>query len=329
MMKIFILILFIILSNNLSLSQELQSFGLQDKVITSLAVEQADYNNFSQPSDFIFAGTKEDGVYKASATDESPDWTHLGLTGKPIAALTIEHWGVGPMDGLRLFAAVQPDYEKGDSTLIFSKEVRLSMDTNWVISGTNLGVYTMTGNLWTQSEIENENLQPAILSIDVNPHWVFLQDPIAWAAGYTGLSSAAFRSTDRGETWKVFPLSDAQEYVPASSVAINTRSSDSVYISWNREILLTPDNGGNWEPVFSSRGIFINALAIDPLYPENVFAGGWFFDDSGQSPNHGIFLHSTNGGKDWIEHYTIDSSLLGNITSIAVLNKFDSTYVFV
>src|SRR3990172_5425387 len=191
MMKIFILILFIILSNNLSLSQELQSFGLQDKVITSLAVEQADYNNFSQPSDFIFAGTKEDGVYKASATDESPDWTHLGLTGKPIAALTIEHWGVGPMDGLRLFAAVQPDYEKGDSTLIFSKEVRLSMDTNWVVSdsgidenvnsinaldsyyytghtppvpviaGTNLGVYTMTGNLWTQSEIENENLQPA------------------------------------------------------------------------------------------------------------------------------------------------------------------------
>ena len=101
---------------------------------------------------------------------------------------------------------------------------------------------------------------------------------------------------------------------------INTRNPDSVYVNWKSEIILTPDNGDTWEGVFSSRGVFINSLAIDPLHPENVFAGGWFFDDSHQSPNHGVFLHSTNSGKDWNELDPIVDTL-ENVTSIIVLKK--------
>jgi len=364
MKKFFILTFLIFFSNGLaqnstSENQKLQPFGLQDKVITSLTAEQSDYNSKIQISDYIFTGT-ENGVFKTSAISDSSDWVSIGLENKSVTALTVQHWGVGPVDGLTLFAAVAPDYEHGDSTLIFRREVYLPTDTNWVASDSGidtsiseiyaLNSYCFSGHeppqpmlaggnnglfqasridyFWTQSEIEDVNLQPLIKAIDVNPHW---NGDFAWAAGYMGLSSAAFRSIDQGKTWKVFPLSDIQEYVPASSVAINKRNPDSVYVCNGNYLLLTPDNGEHWEVILSTRGGNISQVAVDPMHPENVFVGTWFVDDSHQSPDHAEFLHSTNGGKDWDQVDQATNVLLKAITSISVVNKFDdnNTYVFV
>jgi len=111
--------------NSLDDSDGLQPFGLQDKFITALAVEQTDYNNSFPVSEYIFAGTEDNGIFKASAVDEFPDWISFGLEGKPITALTVQHWGAGPADGLRLYAGVVPDNENYDSSLIFSREVYL------------------------------------------------------------------------------------------------------------------------------------------------------------------------------------------------------------
>ena len=362
MMKIFILILFIILSNNLLLSQELQSFGLPDKIITSLAVEQGDYNSSYQLSDYIFAGT-ENGIFETSATNESPDWVSIGLENKSVSALTVQHWGAGPMDGLTLFAAVAPDYEHEDSTLIFRREIYRPIDTNWIVSdsgiyknanrvntlnsyyftghsapqpillGANSGLYQSSWAyyFWTQSEIEYENLQPVINSIDVNPHW---WGELAWAAGSIGLSPAAFRSTNSGETWKAFPLVDIDGVGDtATSVAINTRSQDSVYISWNEVIFLTPDKGDNWEVVFpqaqlweNASGVTIKTIAIDRLYPENVFAAG------SSSNNELFFIYSTDGGKSWQQPTVIPDIDIAAASSIVVYRKNSSDengYVFI
>ncbi len=304
MKKIFILTCLIFFSNGFSQNstsenKELQPFGLQDKVITSLTAVQND-NSPYQFSDYIFAGTAEDGIFEASVTADSSDWVSMGLENKSITALTIQHWGVGPVDGLTLFAAVIP--EENDSTLLFRREVYLPTDSNWVVSDSGLdkstsrlyalNSYYFSGHeppqpilaggnnglfqasridyFWNQSEIEDENLQPVIKTIDVNPHW---NGDLAWAAGYIGLSGAAFRSTDKGETWKVFPLNDAQEYAPASSVAINTRNPDSVYVCWSNYLFLTPDNGQSWEVILSTRGGGISPVVVDPLHPENVFVG--------------------------------------------------------
>jgi hypothetical protein len=197
-----------------------------------------------------------------------------------------------------------------------------------VLAGTKFGLFhnDSPDSFWSQSEIENANLQPVINAVDVNPNWF---GNLAWAAGGIGLSSGAFRSTDQGTTWKFFPMSDTQEYIPASSVVINTRSPDSVYVNWLNSIFLTPDNGETWEVLLSIRGGSVNELAVDPLHPENVFAGTWFIDDSHQTPDHAMFLHSTNGGKDWDQVYPVEDVLLEAITSIAVLNKFNITYVFI
>ncbi|MEJ2048813.1 MAG: T9SS type A sorting domain-containing protein, partial [Calditrichota bacterium] len=114
--------------------------------------------------------------------------------------------------------------------------------------------------------------------------------------------------------------------------AINTRNPDSVYIAWRNYLYLTPDGGESWQVLLSIRGGEISTVAVDPLHPENVFAGAWFVDDSHQSPDHAIFLHSTNGGKDWDQVDPVSNILLESITSITVLNRHDddkNTYVFI
>ena len=363
MKKLFILFILIFFSNGLSQNlirenKELQPFGLQDKVITSLTTEQSDYSTNIQISDNVFAGT-DSGVFRTSAASDSSDWVSIGLDDKHVTTLTIQHWGTGPVDGLTLFAAVTPDYGQGDSTLIFRREVYLPMDTNWIASDSGIdkssnGIYALNsyyfsgqeppqpilagGNnglfqasridyFWSQSEIEGESSQPVISAIDIAPHW-WPQSGIAWAAGYSGFApdifSVALRSTDLGLTWKMFNLSSNQS--SATSVAINTRNPDSVYVAGDNYLYLTPDNGENWEVVLSTRGGGIGTVALDPLYPENVFVGGFFFDDSHQTPDHGTFLHSTNGGKDWSEPDPVTEMQLKEVTSIVVSRKPNDDY---
>ncbi|MFQ6113313.1 MAG: hypothetical protein ACE5NG_04385, partial [bacterium] len=86
----------------------LQPFGLEGKVITSLAAEAQERTIFTYSQNLIFAGTNGDGVFQASPFDSSHTWRSLGLDGRNITALTVQHWGVGPIDGLKLLAAVFP-----------------------------------------------------------------------------------------------------------------------------------------------------------------------------------------------------------------------------
>ena len=106
MKKLFILFILIFFSNGLSQNlirenKELQPFGLQDKVITSLTTEQSDYSTNIQISDNVFAGT-DSGVFRTSAASDSSDWVSIGLDDKHVTTLTIQHWGTGPIDGLTL-----------------------------------------------------------------------------------------------------------------------------------------------------------------------------------------------------------------------------------
>ena len=330
-----------------SKSGQLIPFGLQDKVITSLTGEESS-NYFPINSKYIFAGTQDNGIFIKSITAPFDSaWAPLGLEDKSITALTVQHWGRGPVDGLLLYAAVLPNDIQNDSTLIFSREVRLSADTNWIksdsginknvnrintlnsyhytgqtppqpiLAGTNFGVYTSFNNYWTQSEMEDENNLPLINSIDVSPKW---WGRLAWAAGNIGLNPMAFLSTDKGKTWKSFTLSGYQN-TSATSITVNPLHPDSVYVSCDNNILFTSDNGETWNNVFTSRGIFINVLTVDKNDPDNVFAGGLFYDDSHQTPNHGIFLRSTNGGKDWYEPDSNIDMQIKEVTSIAVMEN--------
>jgi len=335
----FISIFLILISTSIGFAQ-LQSFSLEGKVITSLAAEHQDFTGFGITQSIIIAGTDENGIYKTSYLNEQPDWISLGLSDKTITALSVQHWGAGPADGLTLYAAVVPELQQGDSTLINHREVYLSMDTLWtpadsgidrenlsrvnainayyftghtppqpLLMGGEFGLYQGTpfGWFWMESNIE---AAVKINSIDVNPHWF---GNLAWAAGSYGLSPAAFRSNDQGANWQVFLLPSLIEG-EALSVAINPRYPDSVYISLAGAVLVTPDSGNTWSNVLCSEDTKFSALAVDPLFSENVFAGG--IKDSNQF----ILYHSSNGGNTWTMTLPVTAVYIAGVSSIIAVH---------
>lgn len=112
-------------------SGTLQPIGLEDKVVTALAAEVQEHPFFTNYPTLLFAGTTEDGVFQISPYDTFRQWISLGLVGKSITALTVQHWGVGPVDGLKLYAAVIPHSQQSDTTLIYRREVGIPIDTMW------------------------------------------------------------------------------------------------------------------------------------------------------------------------------------------------------
>lgn len=316
----------------------LQPFGLEGKVITSLAAEAQERTIFTYSQNLIFAGTNGDGVFQASPFDSSHTWRSLGLDGRNITALTVQHWGVGPIDGLKLLAAVFPNYQQNDSTLIYCREVFIPVDTAWAAADSGLdksrltrvnalNSYYFTGhrppqplvmggevglfhanfaNIWSEAEVEGI---VKINAIALHPHWL---GSLAWAVGRAGLSPAAFRSTDKGRSWLTFPLPSFIEG-EAFSAAINPRHPDTVYVAQTGVVLMTPDSGKTWQETgLQNPSVRFHALAVDPFSPENVFAGG------STENNSFAFYHSTNGGTTWTQIQPGTEQEIAGVTSVVV-----------
>ena len=80
-------------------SARIQPIGLHGKVVSSLTVEGADYGSFFPRSNSVFAGTRDSGVYRIETFDTSALWSPIGLQGRTVTALSIQHWGHGPILG--------------------------------------------------------------------------------------------------------------------------------------------------------------------------------------------------------------------------------------
>lgn len=346
----------VLLSSSALLGQSdvevLRPFGLEDKVVTVLTSEVREQSGFLVLHRSVFAGTKGDGVFEISTFDSTQNWQSLGMANTTITAMTVQHYGFGPFDGLWLFAGVQPDFQGGDSTLIYQRDVGIPMiDTTWAkadsgidrnelqlvkalnsyyftgqtapqpqLMGGELGLYQGTiDTVWHKAEIDSP---VKINAIDVQPHWF---GDLAWAAGAHGLSPSAFRSVDKGSTWVTLALPILIEG-EAQAVAINTRTPDSVYVSYQGLIFATPDSGQSWQSVLQDQFVDFRALAVDPLAPENVFAGGQKTDSTF------VFFHSRDGGTTWSEVVPDTDELIAGVTSIAVVDTGDSdvrTFVFI
>lgn len=333
-------------------SGTLQPFGLEGKVVTTITAEVQEHPFFTNYPTLIFAGTTEDGVFQVSLNDTSHQWVSLGLAGKSITALTVQHWGVGPADGLKLYAAVIRNSQQSNTTLIYRREVGIPIDTMWssfengldrsklkrvnalnsyyftghtppqpLVMGGENGLYQATfGNIWREAEFEGI---VKIHALDVRPHWF---GNLAWAVGSDGLSPAAFRSTDKGNSWTTFPLPSFMEG-GAFSLTINPRHPDTVYVGHMGAVFITPDSGKTWQlSGLEVPSVKFSALAVDPFAPENVFAGGV------SGTNSFTFYHSSDGGTTWIQIHPSTEQEIAGVTSIAVLDSGSTrrqTFVFI
>ncbi|MFQ5772404.1 MAG: T9SS type A sorting domain-containing protein [bacterium] len=335
-------------------SGTLHPFGLKGEKITALTTETQEHPIPPHFARLIFAGTNEDGVFQVSPFVSAHDWISLGLAGKSVTALTVQRWGVGPIDGLRLFAAVRPNFQLTDSTLIYRREIFVPIDTVWtaadsgvnhakltkinglnsyyftghrppqplILGGENGIYYSTFSNIWNEANVDTHS-QLLIHSIDVNPHWF---GDLAWAVGCVDFFASAFRSNDQGVSWKTYllPLVNQAE---AFAIVINPRNPDSLYVGYRGGVLLTPDSGQSWKMInLSNQSVTFRALAVDPFAPENVFAGGI-------GDNHSFaFYHSTNSGATWTRVQPDMGEEIAGVTSLVVVKSDDpgnQTFVFI
>lgn len=323
-------------------SASLAFYGLQNQTITTLAAEGQDppISIFQDP--LLFAGTDGDGVFQITVNDSDAQWRPFGLEERAITALTVKRWGIGPIESLLVFAGVAPT--PSDSTRVFARDAFHPPDTVWTASdsglsdtlltevkaingfyfrghtapqpdvlGGNRGLYRRDYSQdWTEAAFPTPVKTNAM---DVTPHYF---GDLVWAAGQTGLSPAAFRSTDKGVSWETFVLPSAIEG-EALSVAINPRHPDSVYVGQTSGLFVTPDSGQTWSFLdLQTPGVQIHALGTDPVKPENVFAGGATVD------GEFAFFHSENGGVSWNRITPSPAHNIADITSLVVLYRSES-----
>jgi hypothetical protein len=312
-------------------------FGLDNKTVTSLTMEYPELYTFQQTENLpLLAGTAGDGVYIIYPFKDTSNWSTYGLQGKFISALTVQHWGAGPADGLKAFAGVDNRNSESDTILLFQREVLLGWDTIWTPSdgGLNRESFHKINALSSYYYTGQTPPQPVLLAtdsalyygpgywshaiyqgpikvnaIDVNPHWY---GDLACAAGRVSLSATVFISKDKGINWdkKVLPtLVESEVY----SVAINQQHPDTIYAGGDGygTIWITTDGGDTWNSSsLASLNTKITALAVDPIWSNLVYAGG-IQDDSSFT-----FFFSNNAGYSWQEVAPFFN--LAGVSSIAV-----------
>jgi hypothetical protein len=342
LLRAFSLSLFLV-AGSAALSQ-VQQFGMEKWWITAIAAEQGDVlGGWSGTlANQVFAATKTDGLFQANVSRSPAQWTPIGPFRDAtidIPAITVQHWGAGPRDGLHVFASqryaggsagqpvlwratldnfeiIPPDWERADSgvTDVDTGIVIYSLAAYYytghtapqpVLAGTGTGAWqgSAGGVYWTAS-VFNDPLGVKVNAIDVSPKWFGAH---AWAAGRSGVMPAAFSSNDQGLNWKSHRLPALIEG-EASAVAIAPGTRDTVYVALNNTIHRSMDGGATWVQCNAIRNNRFTALACDPENPSHVYAGG--------APDF-VLMRSTDYGVSWSSIAPVDGTPAG-ITCMTV-----------
>jgi photosystem II stability/assembly factor-like uncharacterized protein len=148
----------------------------------------------------------------------------------------------------------------------------------------NLLITSDGGGNWAPSNVGTANRAIQALAIDKN-------SPSTIYAG-TGFNGGIFKSTDGGANWSALNTGLVNAACPA--IVVDPTSSNIIYAALIAQnfgsasgVYKSVDSGGTWVST-GLNGTSVTALAVDPLNPLNVYAGGNF-----------SFFKSTNGGASW------------------------------
>jgi hypothetical protein len=271
----------------------LEPFGLEEKRVTALGISP----RYLPSREYLYATTENDGVYRRSLHPDSA-WTSLGLEGKHIGALDIQVWGAGPGIFHTPVVGVQPDYDHGDSTLVYRWE-----ETHWLpadsginkkTSVTVLASFASSGheppgatfaaggsliyrsNSWSRwwTEIFDGGIGLSIYVMAVNQSYEYNE---VWVGGIDeGAIAWMAKSTDNGETWENFYLpTTVLDHNACYSLAIHPDSSNIVYAGMHGAVIKTTDGGKNWRLTgLEKNQADFHGLALDSFNPNHLYAGG-------------------------------------------------------
>jgi photosystem II stability/assembly factor-like uncharacterized protein len=217
-------------------------------------------------------------------------WSAIN-TGLP-GHLDVKTIAIDPVSPATLYAGTQGGVYKstnsGDSwSAVYSG------GTNWLtidpvhpmnVYAAGIGVSRSTdgGVTWTPPAIPNLTLVTNVVVVD----------PVTTSTLYAGVNShGVFKSTDSGASWRGSPYPVNRDTVLA--LAIDPTTPSTIYAgaagTSDYGVFKSTDGGGTWAGPLLFGYLSINALAVDPLNTDNVYAAHL---------GNGIFK-STNGGKTW------------------------------
>lgn len=288
--------LLLVISNIKVLSQEINSSGLEGKVVNDIKF----YGNY------LFAAT-DSGVYRREAWNYNSGWVHIGLENKKINIVYPHDFG--PI-GWTVTVGVSPTFTPGDSAFIYCY-----CDSTWTIadSGIDRGgitsVRSMDGfpspvicgetfaggdgklyrrrfNSWYE-EIYNVGGYYSLNVIRTDS-----RNGNVWIGGETGYFQPFIaKSTDLGDTWNTTVL----DLGGCNSIEFDQSDTNVIYAGIGGSVIKSTDGGASWDSTgLVNAPYYFNRLSYNS-YHNILYAGGTTNQNS-----FGLFS-STDEGQEWTE----------------------------
>lgn len=207
-------------------------------------------------------------------------------------------------------------------TAVVVKDVAVDPNSaTHVLIGTNSGVYEGVHEE-TDSIVWSRRLE--------NDTWSVLFHPTESLTFFAGMEGHVYKTTDGGLSWTFVNIPDNLSYNNISDIAIDTSNTDVMFVSVDYfgdggAIHKSTDGGSSFTGVLdgvnqAGQNVPMNAVAIDPLNPQHIFAGGGLFFAPGAV---GDLWESTDRGVNWTR-----TSLQNVIVNAILIDPQNSDIVY-
>ena len=190
-------------------------------------------------------------------------------------------------------------------------------NNNIMYSGSStLGVYKSTDAGVTWNPANSGLLNTAVLSMAISTS----NPQVLYVGTNYGTNDGVYKTTDGGGSWTRLINGIQETNRGIQAIVVNPTNPDVAYIAVFDGVSDSPvglykttDGGSNWNASINGIGTIKNflSLAIDPVNPNNVYAGTSFVVASSTGPS--TIYKTTDAGANWVE---INSGLPTDPTDI-------------
>ncbi len=166
------------------------------------------------------------------------------------------------------------------------------------------GIYKTTDGGGTWNPSNNGLLNTAVLALGISAS----NPQVLYAGTNFGTNDGVYKSTDGGGSWTRMVTGIQESAKGIQAIAVDPLNSNTAYIAVFDGVTDSPvglykttDGGTNWNPLTNGIGAVKNflALAVDPVNPDNVYAGTSFAVATSLGPS--TIYKSTDAGASWTE----------------------------